>query len=89
MSGFERLVPVRCSRAGCREMAEWNINWRNPRIHDEDRVKVWTACEAHRDELFDYLDNRGMPAAITPVGIVMERIDSDDDPFTDPAEVRD
>ena len=35
-----------CSRAGCREAAVWRIDWRNSRIHDEDRRKTWLACDA-------------------------------------------
>lgn len=50
-----------CSRAGCRASASWNINWRNPRIHSEDRVKVWLACDEHREFLYEYLSSRGFP----------------------------
>lgn len=77
MSGFEPLIGHRCSRAGCKAAATWNVNWRNPRIHGLERVKVWAACDAHRDELFDYLDERGLPAAITPVDVVLDRIDEE------------
>jgi hypothetical protein len=58
-------IPVpQCSRAGCRASARWNIHWRNPRIHAEDRVKVWLACEEHRDFLRDYLASRGFPVDV-------------------------
>lgn len=63
-----------CSRAGCRNDAAWTINWRNPRIHGEDRVKVWLACDEHRDWLYDYLDARTFPVAITPLGVVVESL---------------
>lgn len=56
----------RCSRAGCRADAAWNVNWRNPRIHGEDRVKVWLACDDHRDYLRDYLAARDFPVTVTP-----------------------
>jgi hypothetical protein len=65
---------IRCSRAGCRDDASWNVNWRNPRIHSEDRVKVWLACDEHRDFLRDYLDTRGFPVSVTPVGVTVERV---------------
>ncbi|WP_430592993.1 hypothetical protein [Humidisolicoccus flavus] len=51
------------------------MNWRNPKIHDESRVKVWAACEEHRDFLYDYLSSRGFPVAITPFGIQLESIE--------------
>lgn len=55
----------RCSRAGCRADAAWAVNWRNPRIHGEDRVKVWLACAEHRDFLRDYLQARDFPVTVT------------------------
>jgi len=63
-----------CSRAGCREAATWTVNWRNPRIHDADRVKAWLACDEHRDFLYDFVEARGFPVAITPFGVVLERL---------------
>lgn len=56
----KRLV---CSRANCRQVAVWRIEWRNPKIHDTDRVKVWLACDDHRDFLHDYLASRQFPVA--------------------------
>lgn len=55
-----------CSRAGCREVAAWSVNWRNPRIHDETRTKVWLACDDHVDYLRDYLASRDFPVAAVP-----------------------
>jgi hypothetical protein len=55
-----------CSRAGCRAEATWDIAWRNPRIHAEDRVKLWLACDEHREFLHDYLASRGFPVTATP-----------------------
>ena len=69
----ETLDPV-CSRAGCRETAAWNVNWRNPRIHTDDRVKVWLACDEHADYLRDYLDARDFPVLVTPVGTAVDRV---------------
>lgn len=58
----------RCSRAGCREPATSNVNWRNPRIHAEGRVKVWLACAEHTEYLHDYLSSRGFPVSVGPLG---------------------
>jgi hypothetical protein len=64
----------RCSAAGCTGAAAWRVNWRNPRIHSADRVKIWLACDAHRSTLGDYLATRGFPVVITaldePVEVV-------------------
>jgi hypothetical protein len=56
---------VQCSSAGCTADAAWRVNWRNPRIHTPDRVKVWLACEAHRTTLADYLATRGFPVVVS------------------------
>lgn len=58
----------RCSRASCRSAAAWNVNWRNPRIHGPERVKVWLACDEHVEYLRDYLATRGFPVVVTPLG---------------------
>ena len=65
-----------CSRAGCREAPAWNVNWRNPRIHDADRVKVWLACDEHRDVLRDHLATRDFPVSVTPVGVSVSRVEA-------------
>lgn len=69
MIGFddETHLPPTCSRAGCRLPAVWNVNWRNPRIHGSERVKVWLACDEHRDYLRDYLAARDFPVIVTPL----------------------
>lgn len=64
----------RCSRAGCAEPAGWNVNWRNPRIHSEDRVKVWLACDEHVEYLRDYLATRDFPVVVTAFGVAVERV---------------
>ena len=58
---------TRCSSAGCTADATWRVNWRNPRIHSADRVKVWLACDAHRATLGDYLSTRGFPVVVSPL----------------------
>lgn len=68
-------VPT-CSRAGCRNDATFNVNWRNPRIHSEDRVKIWLACDEHRDYLEEYLATRNFPVVVTPLGVTVEVVPS-------------
>jgi len=53
-----------CSRAGCRDAAAWRIDWRNPRIHSEDRVKTWLACDEHVEFLRDFLASRSFPVRV-------------------------
>jgi hypothetical protein len=67
--GAEGPAETRCSRAGCTEIADWNVNWRNPRIHSADRVKVWLACSEHVDYLRDYLASRDFPVVVTALGV--------------------
>ena len=57
----ERLT---CSRAGCLERATWRVEWRNPKIHTEDRVKVWLACDEHIDYLREFLAAREFPLRV-------------------------
>lgn len=57
-----------CSRAGCRAQAEWQVVWRNPRIHSVDRRKIWAACDDHVDYLRDYLAARDFPVEVTSFG---------------------
>lgn len=65
---------TRCSSSGCTTEAAWRVNWRNPRIHGPERVKVWLACDAHRATLADYLSSRGFPVLVSafaePVDLV-------------------
>ena len=55
---------VQCSAAGCREPASWRVNWRNPRLHSPDRVKVWLACDDHVDFLREFLAAREFPLTV-------------------------
>jgi hypothetical protein len=55
-----------CSRAGCTASARWELRWRNPKIHTEDRVKVWLACDEHREFLSDFLLARDFPLTVVP-----------------------
>jgi len=74
MIGEQGPATERCSRAGCTEPATSAVHWRNPRIHSEDRVKTWLACDAHVDYLRDYLATRDFPVTVTAVGVTVERV---------------
>ena len=63
-----------CSRAGCRELATSTVNWRNPRIHTDDRVKVWLACDEHTPYLQEYLANRGFPVVVAGLDARIDRV---------------
>ncbi len=56
-----------CSRAGCRSTAAWRIDWRNPRIHADDRRKTWVACDEHVGYLRDFLAARDFPLTVAPL----------------------
>jgi hypothetical protein len=58
------LATTTCSRAGCRETAAWRIDWRNPRIHSEERVKTWVACDQHVAYLREFLAARDFPLTV-------------------------
>ncbi|HEY4268290.1 MAG TPA: hypothetical protein VGM94_08880 [Galbitalea sp.] len=63
-----------CSRAGCDAPATRAVNWRNPKIHTESRVKVWLACDEHADYLRDFVAARGFPVIVTGFGEVVESV---------------
>ncbi|TXK17835.1 hypothetical protein FVQ89_12395 [Homoserinibacter sp. GY 40078] len=65
---------MRCSSAGCTAGAEFRVNWRNPRIHGPERVKVWLACPTHRETLAAYLSSRGFPVAVSAVDVPLESV---------------
>lgn len=65
-----------CSRAGCTTPATASVNWRNPRIHSLDRVKVWLACAEHSDYLRDYLAARDFAVVVAPLGTLVESVPS-------------
>ena len=67
MIGLGEPDPLTCSRAGCRETATWRIEWRNPKIHTADRVKVWLACDEHEEFLREFLAAREFPVVVRPV----------------------
>jgi hypothetical protein len=70
------VAQATCSRAGCSSAATWTVNWRNPRIHSLDRVKVWHACDEHVDYLCDYLAARDFPVLVASLGIPVDSVPS-------------
>jgi hypothetical protein len=63
-----------CARAECTADATFQVNWRNPRIHTPERIKVWVACDDHVEFLREYLDSRGFPVVVTPIGTYPESL---------------
>ena len=55
-------------------MAAFHVNWRNPRIHSLDRVKIWLACTEHVDYLRDYLATRDFPVLVTDLGVTVASV---------------
>jgi len=71
---FAATDAAQCARAGCRADAAWRVNWRNPRIHTPDRVKVWPACDEHVGFLRDYLASRSFPVVVTALADEVESV---------------
>ncbi|MGO1538565.1 MAG: hypothetical protein ACTHZ9_08285 [Leucobacter sp.] len=71
--GGEPTKRFECSRARCRDTAEWAIRWRNPKIHSEERRKIWLACSEHRETLRDFLAARDFPLDVVAVTELDER----------------
>jgi hypothetical protein len=63
------LATDTCSRAGCRQPAHWRLDWRNPRIHTQDRVKTWVACAEHIDYLREFLAARDFPLSVSALRV--------------------
>ena len=56
-----------CSAKGCREPATTRLVWNNPKVHTADREKVWTTCEAHREQLSHHLAIRSFLRRVEPL----------------------
>jgi hypothetical protein len=65
-----------CSRAGCEAAATTTVNWRNPKIHTADRVKVWLSCDEHVDYLREFLLARNFPVLVAPFGVEVTAVPS-------------
>jgi hypothetical protein len=76
----EESLATKCSRAGCASPATATVNWRNPRIHTPDRVKVWLACDEHTAYLRDYLEARDFPVVVAPLGVAVTTVGPDAEP---------
>lgn len=61
-----------CSRRACGQPATRAVLWRNPRLHDEARRKVWLACDEHEEVLRSHLAMRGFPVRTVPVSEIPE-----------------
>ncbi len=59
--------PLTCSARDCRAEAAWELRWNNPKLHDEDRRKVWLACPDHRESLADFLTARSFLREVVAV----------------------
>lgn len=57
-------IKSQCSRTKCSNLASVKIIWRNPKIHTEDREKVWLACDEHTQYLTDFLRARNFPVKL-------------------------
>lgn len=62
----ETQVP-QCSRAACDRNAAVRIEWRNPRIHGAERIKIWLACSEHEEYLLGFLQSREFPVRVHDV----------------------
>ena len=61
------MSDLTCSARGCVAHAVWGVRWNNPRLHTPDRLKVWLACEDHREPLEQFLGRRGFHRDTVPV----------------------
>jgi hypothetical protein len=60
------MEPDVCSAKGCRNGATWALGWNNPKIHTDDRRKVWLACDEHKESLSAFLSARGFLRETAP-----------------------
>lgn len=64
--GNEDTGPALCSARGCQALAAHQLLWNNPKLHADDRRKVWLACEAHRESLAEFLAARSFLREVVP-----------------------
>ena len=58
--------PATCSAKGCQAPATYELRWNNPKLHTPDRIKIWLACEDHRQSLSDFLAARKFLREVAP-----------------------
>jgi hypothetical protein len=63
----EDLGGLRCSARGCQQLAAYDLQWSNPKIHTADRRKHWLACDDHRETLAQFLSARGFLKEVHPL----------------------
>jgi len=56
-----------CSSKGCTEAATHQVVWNNPKIHTEERRKIWLACDQHEPTLRAFLSARGFYRQTEPL----------------------
>ena len=56
-----------CSARDCRQLAAYDLQWNNPKIHAADRRKHWLACDVHRESLAQFLSARGFLKDVLPL----------------------
>ncbi len=61
------MESLTCAAKGCRAVAVWALQWRNPKLHTPDRRKTWLACDIHRESLAGFLDARGFLIETIPL----------------------
>jgi hypothetical protein len=59
-------VTAICSAKGCSAPATWQLLWNNPKLHTEDRRKVWLACDDHVQSLSEFLGARSFLRDVVP-----------------------
>ena len=64
---LDAASPV-CSAKGCRADAAWVLGWNNPKLHQPQRRKAWTACDDHKQHLTQFLEARGFLRQVVPIG---------------------
>ena len=55
-----------CSARSCTNEAAWDLCWNNPKLHTQDRRKVWLACGEHKESLGDFLASRSFLREVGP-----------------------
>jgi len=59
-------VTAICSAKGCAAPATWQLLWNNPKLHTEERRKVWLACDDHKQSLSEFLGARSFLRDVVP-----------------------
>ena len=60
------MTDLQCSANGCPALASWALLWNNPKLHSDERRKVWLACSLHRETLEEFLTLRSFLRETVP-----------------------